>query len=215
MTTTAMTVATITTTTTTGGGRSLEARLAALETKLGGKSAPNEEADVATRLSRLEASAEKQLDPSFRSLWKESLALLDELHPGLGLTHQQQPLLYKRQHVLAASDSLGNDMGELAKLLPLLSLNSNNTTKDAFIREDQVTQAPILTSSQFVISPEDQRRLDALRMTLDEAQSKVQTLTKQFQHLLESYHVLVTAMSEKCILADEIISGKETKQENK
>jgi len=52
--------------------------------------------------------------------WKEIQKLLRELDPGIALTHQQQPLLYKRQQVLAVSDELANDFSELDVILKLL-----------------------------------------------------------------------------------------------
>lgn len=52
--------------------------------------------------------------------WKEIQKLLRELDPGIALTHQQQPLLYKRQQVLASSDELFKDFSELDLILKLL-----------------------------------------------------------------------------------------------
>lgn len=52
--------------------------------------------------------------------WKEIQKLLRELDPGIALTHQQQPLLYKRQQVLASSDELSRDFAELDIILKLL-----------------------------------------------------------------------------------------------
>jgi hypothetical protein len=52
--------------------------------------------------------------------WKEIQKLLRDLDPGIALTHQQQPLLYKRQQVLAVSDELANDFSELDGILKLL-----------------------------------------------------------------------------------------------
>jgi hypothetical protein len=50
--------------------------------------------------------------------------LLKELDPGIALTHQQQPLLYKRQQVLACSDELSNDFKQLDSILKLLLSNT-------------------------------------------------------------------------------------------
>ncbi|VEU39229.1 unnamed protein product [Pseudo-nitzschia multistriata] len=52
--------------------------------------------------------------------WKQIQKMLRELDPGIALTHQQQPLLYKRQQVLASSDELFKDFAELDLILKLL-----------------------------------------------------------------------------------------------
>ncbi len=110
----------------------LDARVAALETRLGLRSAseahdghaPGIDANAQSVDTR-QTTADKHTTPQFRSLWKESLDLLWELDPGPGLTHQQQPLLYKCQEVLAVSDTLQRDMGEVAKIMHLLSQGQN------------------------------------------------------------------------------------------
>ena len=65
-----------------------------------------------------------------RESWKECQKLLNELDPGIALTHQQQPLLYKRQQVLASSDELTKDFSELDIILKLL-LSGTKVTADS------------------------------------------------------------------------------------
>lgn len=194
---------------------SLEARLAALETKLGVAGRSNDE-DAEARLAALQGQLDKFASPQYKSLWKESFQLLEELDPSIGLTHQQQPLLYKRQQVLAASETLGQDMAHLAQILQLLSLKQhqaqNQPAADSQkLRLDDVTQAPILTSIS--VSSEEQRRLDALRVTLEDLNARAQRATLKLQQLLETYHVVVAAASEKCILADEMLAMKEQQKQ--
>jgi hypothetical protein len=63
-----------------------------------------------------------------KELWIECIKLLNELDPDIGLTHQQQPLLYKRQQVLASSYDLIKDFSELNIILNLL-LKGTTTRK--------------------------------------------------------------------------------------
>jgi hypothetical protein len=115
-------------------------------------------------------------------------------------------LLYRRQEVLASSDSLQKDMEELRKILHLL-LTSQPATSSGPLREDQVTQAPIITS--VCLSPEDERRLDALQLTFRDLDTRSQKLVGEMDNTLECYHAIMTAASEKCVLADETIAMRE------
>mmetsp|Transcript_6419 Transcript_6419/g.13661 ORF Transcript_6419/g.13661 Transcript_6419/m.13661 type:complete len:324 (+) Transcript_6419:167-1138(+) len=63
--------------------------------------------------------------------WKEIQKLLGELDPGIALTHQQQPLLYKRQQVLASSDELFKDFAELDLILKLLLTGTKTNGNEA------------------------------------------------------------------------------------
>ena len=188
---------------------SLEARLSALEAQLGVSTCSSEvfQNDISSRLDALQSTLESQTTQGFRETWQESQKLFRELDPGMALTHQQQPLLYRRQEVLAASDSLQTDMEELGKILHLLLTAQPPKEPNATLREDQVTQAPILTSVS--VSPDDQRRLDALRLALEDLSVRTQKLTTNMDQMLECYHAVTTAASEKCILANETISFKE------
>lgn len=199
--------------------RAMEARLAALETKLGLRSSSSStisaasnsaENNMETRLSTLQRTMEEQTTPEFRSVMKESWQLLDDLDPGAGLTHQQQPLLYKRQEVLASADTLQRDLNELSHIWHLLltsSSSSNSSSNNGTtISQDAVTQAPILT--QIRISDEDQRRLDALRVTLEDLNGRTRVMTLRLNQLLEAHYAVLSAASEKCILADEVLSSR-------
>ena len=130
---------------------------------------------------------------------------MKELDPGMALTHQSQPLLYRRQEILADSDSLKQDMDELRKILHLL-LTSQQATAGP-LREEQVTQAPIITAPS--ISHEDQKRLDTLRIILLDISSRSKKLVSRVDNMLECYHAVMTAASEKFVLADESISHRE------
>jgi hypothetical protein len=196
---------------------SLEARVAALEAQLGvrtgahpTKSNNNSNTnDLSHRLNALQSTMEQHTSLSFRETLKESVQLMDELDPGMALTHQQQPLLYRRQQVLAGAKPLEADMDQLSQLLHLLLTSqpptpTPNTTAAGItkLRQEQVTQAPILVSS-VTINPEEERRVDALRLTLQDLSGRTQTLTTQMDQVLECYHTVMMAASEKCVLAEE------------
>ena len=200
---------------------SLEARLLNLESKLGVVNPLVTKSDIAGRLDTVQQRIDVLTTASFRETWAEIQKLLVDLDPGMALTHQQQPLLYRRQEVLAAASSLENDMRELSTMMHLLkqgqttattstggTTTATNTANSAgsLLREDQVTQAPILTN--FTISPEEERRLDALRLTLQDMQGRVQALMGRTDQLLESYHTVMAAASEKIVMADEAIAQK-------
>jgi len=106
-----------------------EQRLIALERKVGMERLANTTTtSLDDRLSKVKADLNGKLSQSNSKIsnvsnqesWKMIQKLLKELDPGIALTHQQQPLLYKRQQVLACSDELQQDFGELESLLKLL-----------------------------------------------------------------------------------------------
>mmetsp|Transcript_32918 Transcript_32918/g.79635 ORF Transcript_32918/g.79635 Transcript_32918/m.79635 type:complete len:195 (-) Transcript_32918:49-633(-) len=184
---------------------SLDARLLDLEAKLGVGLPIVTKSDIARRLDKVQAAVNTQTTSGFRETWHESQALFKELDPGMALTHQQQPLLYRRQEVLAAATSLDKDMQELSKIMHLLQ---PQTEKGKTLREDQVTQAPILTQ-YYQISPSDEQRLDQLRLTMDDLAKRLQLVMVRTDAMLESYHTIMAVASEKVVMADETIKAKE------
>lgn len=106
----------------------LEKRLAVLERRVGIAANTHgtnttRTASVDDRLSGVKRDLERNLGSAAtgnEQSWKEIRKLLRELDPGIALTHQQQPLLYKRQQILAASGDLHRDFGELNAILGLL-----------------------------------------------------------------------------------------------
>jgi hypothetical protein len=180
----------------------LESRLIELEVKLGVRKPVVTNNDIAHRLDAIQHSIDTSLTSNMRETWGESQKLFRELDPGIALTHQQQPLLYRRQEVLAAAPSMNQDMQELAAMLHLLK---PKTSEKKPLREDQVTQAAILTN--FNITPEEERRLDALRLTLEELQTRVTKVAQRTDQILESYHTIMAVATEKVVLADEQIQS--------
>ena len=213
---------------------SLNARLAALEMKVGIVSSAEhvpaaeqhhqqeQRLDIPGRIDALQATVDKAHSSTtdLRTTWQESLALLQELDPGQGLTYQQQPLMYKRQEILAVAPQLKQDFHHLSTLVGLLhntqqngrggmGSGGKNSNKNP-LTADSVTQAPLLTTVK-VPSLEDQRRLDALRVQIEDLNGRTRTMTTRLHQMLEVYHAIMTAASEKCILADEVLSMREAK----
>ena len=186
---------------------SIEARLSALEAQLGvlPLSSNASRDDISSRLDIAKSKLDSTTTSQFRDTCQESENLMKELDPGMALTHQSQPLLYRRQEILAASDSLRQDMNELSKIFHLLL--TAQPANSGPLREEQVTQAPIITAPS--ISQEDERRLDALRLNLLDINGRTNKLVAKMDSILECYHAVMTAASEKFVLADETISHRE------
>lgn len=182
---------------------SLEARLLVLEAKLGVSLPFVSKSDIASRLNGVQSTINTLTTAPFRETWQESQKLFRDLDPGMALTHQQQPLLYRRQEVLAASTNLEQDMRELSKLLHFLKPSGNGKQP---LREDQVTQASILTN--FQISPQDEKRLEDVRLTMDDLAKRIRAIVTRTDALLESYHTIMAVASEKVVMADEAIKAK-------
>lgn len=197
---------------------SMEARLAALEHKLGilhGKSRVKDK-DIQSRLDGIQSLYESNTDPAFREACSESDRLVRELDAGTALTHQTSvsstPLYYRRQEVLSSSDSLKGDMDQLGQMLNLLLIAQppRGEEKSTPLREDEVTQAPIVNLPP--VSREDERRLDLVQANLAELQTRTQDVAGRVDSLLNLYYSLMATSSEKIVLADEEISVREQKK---
>ena len=176
----------------------LAARLAALETKLGVASTSSQQSSsLSDRLTALEQRQATVLGSSSSTQQHlESLQLLQELDPGVALTHQQQPLLYRRQQVLAASAQLQADGKQLQELRHVLRIP---TSDKSTLTEEDVLQAPLLEQNVGV-SPEDERRLDSIQGQFANALQRTQAMQGRIDQLLEAYHVVMVAASEKVVL---------------
>ena len=184
----------------------IEARLQALEATLG--SIPLKEgessADIETRLDSLLAKIKATTPSSLHATWNDADSLLRDLEPGPYLTYQRTsknyPILYRRKEVLASADSMKADMDQLSSLLNLLLISQKHT--DSPLREEQATQAPIITS--VVISGEEERRLDAVLLKVGELSRSIQDIADRVDSLMDSYHAVMMTLSEKMVVADEL-----------
>jgi hypothetical protein len=68
-------------------------------------------------------------------------------------------------------------------------------------------QAPILIS--VLVSPKDQRHMYVLHLTLEDLNVRTQKLTTNMDQMLECYHAVITAASEKCTIADQTVLYRE------
>lgn len=184
---------------------SIEARLQALETVLGINEAKGEEKDLERRLSELEQTIKAPTPSSLHATWDESDRLLKDLNPGFNLTYQQPsknyPILFRRKEVLASSDALKAEMDQLGTILNLLLIAQKQT--DSPLREEQVTQAPILTSVS--VSEEEERRLDAVTLQVRDMTRQVHDVAGRIDSLVENYAAVMTSVSEKMVAADEAL----------
>lgn len=188
---------------------SIESRLRALESQFGvqdeDESTDSQAQDLFDRLQVLEEKQKSVADSSLRQTWAESDKLLQELDPGMALTHQQliaAPILYRKQHVLAAADSLQVNLKQVADILHLLLIGQPPVTDRFMIKEEFVTQAPILTERP-AISDQDRHRMDAVQQHLMDLQGRTVSVADTLDRLLDNYHTLMSAVSEKIVLADE------------
>jgi uncharacterized coiled-coil protein SlyX len=198
---------------------SLESRLSALETQLGvhdysttsnNNEITTEDKDLISRLEGLEGRFMSLTDSSLRQTWAESDKLMIELDPGTALTHQQlfaAPILYRKQELLASAEPFKHDMEQVGDILKLLLIGQPPIT-DGELKEEHVTQAPILTAAP-CISEKDQQRMDALQHQMVDMQTRTAAVADQMDRLLNNYHTLISTVSEKMILADEELQTRE------
>ena len=200
-----------------GGGESSSSggptsRLHALEAKLDAFLANGDPAAAAAAAAEAGSGGSSAAPTNLQQIWAESDKLLMELDPGSALTHQQQiaaPILYRRQQVLASADTLQQNMQQVYDILTFLSIGqaqiiSGDVTP---VSEMQVTKAPILTQT-VPPSREDQERLRKVEKALWETQQQVESIAARMDRLVSGYHALVSAVSEKMVIADEVAANK-------
>jgi hypothetical protein len=198
---------------------SLESRLSLLESQLGvhvyattskDNETTTEDKDLISRLEGLEGRFMSLTDSSLRQTWAESDKLMIELDPKAALTHQQlfaAPILYRKQELLASAEPFKRDLEQVGDIMKLLLIGQPPIT-DGDLKEEHVTQAPILTGTP-CISEEDQQRMDALQHQMVDMQTRTAAVANQMDRLLNNYHTLISTVSEKMILADEELRMRE------
>jgi hypothetical protein len=87
-------------------------------------------------------------------------------------------MLYRKQVVLASQDALRRDMSHLSNILNLLYISQKSPLKD-------VTQAPILNIPP--VSPEEEKRLDVLRVTAAGCHNQAAALANRMDSLIATY----------------------------
>lgn len=187
---------------------SVEVRLLALETRIGlapKSKSSDAEKDISSRLSLLEDTWKSSTTTGFKQLCDESDNLLEDLQPGAGLTYQQElsgrsknyPILYRKQLVLASKDTLRNDMKRLSDILNLLYISQKSTLKD-------VAQAPIINTPP--VTPEQERRLDAVRVNAAHCQRQTSEMANKVDSLMITYQKAMLTLSGRMIQLEQEIS---------
>jgi hypothetical protein len=162
--------------------------------------------DVLSRLESLEQMWKTKSTSLPQPLSEETDSLLEDLHPGgAALTYQQvlsgrskdYPLLYRKQIVLASSDSLRRDMAELKNILNLLYISQRSP------RDRDWSQAPILHIP--TIPPEDEARLEAVSASVAQCQHQTTLLANRVDLLVSTYQTSMKNLSERIMKLDERI----------
>lgn len=180
-------------------------RIRALETKVDALA-------VNSSLPGAGASTAAATTPTLKQIWDESDKLMLELNPGSALTHQQQiaaPILYRRQEVLASSESLHQNMQHVMEILTILSIGQPQIMSGStpVVSEMQVTKAPILTQTT-PPSKEEQERLRQVEKKIADVNQQMESIAERMDRLVSGYHSLISVVSEKMVLADEVAAGK-------
>jgi hypothetical protein len=154
---------------------------------------------------------------------KEIDDLLEDLSPGTALTYQKQivaPLVYRRQEILASSDTYRQDMHRMTQIMNLLTIAQNNPEKDynrsskVSISEAQVVHAPIIVETTKGLSPEEETKLLTISNAILDIQRRIQIASTKFDHIADHYSNLILATSEKIVLIEEEIQLREQSKES-
>jgi hypothetical protein len=153
---------------------------------------------------------------------KEIHELLEDLSPGTALTYQKQivaPLVYRRQEILASSDTYRQDMHRMAQILNLLTIEQNpekdhTRSNKVSISEAQVVHAPIIVETTKGLSPEEETKLQTISNAVLDIQRRIQIASTKFDHIADHYSNLILATSEKIVLIEEEIQLREQSKES-
>jgi hypothetical protein len=202
--------------------QSMESRLLALETSLGllqptnsnsssinNPTNKNNTRELSSRLDALEHKFQSFSTPL--TIWSESDALLQELHPLAGLSYQEpssntrnDPIMYRRQQVLASADDMKRDFSQLNTIMNLL-LIAQSTKK---LSEEQVFNAPIITSAACA-DPNSTARLETLLLDIAITRQQTMAMANRVDSLIQTYHTIVMALSERMLLLNQTLATKE------
>jgi hypothetical protein len=197
--------------------QALQVRLLTLETRVGlapkSEESTSSNKDFTSRLALLEDEWKSSTTTTFNSLCDESDKILEELQPGAGLTYQQAllgrskdyPILYRQQLVLASHESLRRDMAQLSTILNLLTIGQKTAVSTNIA--PLATQAPILNTPP--VTPEQERRLDTLRVGATESQRQTVDLANRMDSMLTVYQTAMLTLSDRMIRLEEKIATKE------
>lgn len=162
------------------------------------------DAPLAAQLDRLEsqvASIQASMKQLAQTVPADLVELTKDLHPNSAGTYQTQdiaaPFLYRKQAILASSDSLKTDMDFCQSILQSILIDQPSPT-DSTISASSIQQAPILN-----ITADDSLSLDEITKNLGDLQSRVQSANLRVDRMLQSYQIMITAASEALVTAQE------------
>ena len=176
--------------------------------------------DIVTKINDLYIEHLKQIEShQFKnsSLWSDLQIcekLEKEFNPGLSLTNQIQssssknaPLLYRRQQILSNQKSFQYHLQSLTVIQNLLSRQKTSGSMDSVL----------LSSKDFDVAadPEMIQRLNDLSLKSLDIQSRTSKLTSRLDALVNRYHQIISATSEKMVLADEELHQMEMEKDQK
>mmetsp|Transcript_9695 Transcript_9695/g.13578 ORF Transcript_9695/g.13578 Transcript_9695/m.13578 type:complete len:246 (-) Transcript_9695:103-840(-) len=223
---------------------SIESRICTLETRLGisPSTASVGDSDINSRLDRLfllvsqasaPSSASKKSFDALSSIekdWTESTKLASELDPGSFLVRQgfpptndtaavasiSTPMIYRRQEVLASSTFLKEGMDQLNKAREAL-LISSDIEKNPLPPNERYTQSDILSSPQYDYAMDEsvQKRLNDVSTKIMSLYHRSANASQKMDELVDRYHAIMGAVSEKIVLADEEVTMLEKAKEEK
>ena len=123
------------------------------------------------------------------------------------------PLLFRRQEILASSDSMKRDMELLSRIRELtmigVKVNNTNDANKSSNNESNVVNCPIIASERYNL-PSDadaKERLERLCFRVAELHKRSTAVSIRADRMLDSYGQIMMALSEKMVLAEEQIKG--------
>ena len=127
----------------------------------------------------------------------------------VGSNAANAPLLFRRQEILASSESMKQDMELLAQIRDLTMIGVKVTDSKKSSNESQVVNCPIIASERYYLpsDPEAKERLERLCFRVAELHKRSSTVSIRADRLLDSYGQVMMALSEKIVLAEEQIKG--------
>mmetsp|Transcript_18183 Transcript_18183/g.24124 ORF Transcript_18183/g.24124 Transcript_18183/m.24124 type:complete len:255 (-) Transcript_18183:400-1164(-) len=222
----------------------LESRLGISTSKNANQLSSGGGGDISSRIDRLfllisrasvpssSTSKTKAFDAlsSLERDWKESKKLAAELDPGSFLARQglptndsagapasvSAPMIYRRQEILASSDFLKDGMEQLNLAREALLLSSD-IEKVPLPPQERYTKSAILSSGRYDYAMDDsvQTRLEDVAIKIKSLQKRSVAASNKMDELVDRYHMVMEAVSEKIVLADEEIVFLEASAENK
>lgn len=209
----------------------LASRISQLESKLGislSKKLPPPGSDINSlldRFNRMEIERQPPVpssvkssdatDASKRLALHEDFRVIDRLLGELDMSPlagpaiagaSNAPLLFRRQEVLASSESMKRDMELLARIRDMTSIGRKVSQSN----ESTIVDCPIVSSDRYNITadPDAVDRLDQICFRAANLNKRALAISHRTDELLNSYNEVMGALAEKIVLAEEQIGHR-------